>query len=100
MSDRVIGWVSCPMCLFDNQWFVRYIKMHIIESYDLHPIRANLASTMDRVRGNQEAVIITRNGDQAVAMLSLRECKTFEETACLCLLLRKRSINFQWLVIP
>ena len=35
--------------------------------------RANLASTMDRVCDDHEAVIITRNGQQSVVMLSLEE---------------------------
>ncbi len=46
-------------------------------------LRANLASTMDRVCDDHEALIITRNGDQAVVMLSLEDYKTLEETAYL-----------------
>ena len=45
--------------------------------------RANLASTMDRVCSDHEALIITRNGDQAVVMLSLEDYKALEETAYL-----------------
>ena len=45
--------------------------------------RANLASTMDRVCSDHEALIITRNGDQAVVMLSLDDFKALEETAYL-----------------
>ena len=33
--------------------------------------RENLASTMNRVCNDHEALIITRNGEQAVVMLSL-----------------------------
>lgn len=33
--------------------------------------RANLAGTMDRVCNDHEPVIITRNGDQSVVILSL-----------------------------
>ena len=36
--------------------------------------RANLASTMDRVCEDHEALIITRNGQQSVVMLSLADC--------------------------
>ena len=46
-------------------------------------VRANLASTMDRVCDDHEALIITRNGEQAVVMLSLEDYKALEETAYL-----------------
>lgn len=46
-------------------------------------VRANLASTMDRVCNDHEAVIITRNGQQSVVMLSLEDYKALEETAYL-----------------
>ncbi len=45
--------------------------------------RENLAATMDRVCEDSEAVIITRNRDQAVVMLSLAEYQALEETAYL-----------------
>lgn len=45
--------------------------------------RANLASTMNRVCNDHEAVIITRNGEQSVVMLSLEDYKALEETAYL-----------------
>lgn len=45
--------------------------------------RANLASTMDRVCSDHEPLIITRNGQQAVVMLSLEDYKALEETAYL-----------------
>lgn len=45
--------------------------------------RANLASTMDRVCEDHEAVIITRNGQQSVVMLSLEDFRALEETAYL-----------------
>lgn len=45
--------------------------------------RANLASTMDRVCNDHEALIITRNGEQSVVMLSLEDYKALEETAYL-----------------
>lgn len=45
--------------------------------------RANLASTMDRVCDDHEAVIITRSGARSVVMLSLEDYKSLEETAYL-----------------
>jgi antitoxin YefM len=45
--------------------------------------RANLASTMDRVCNDHEALIITRNSEQSVVMLSLEDYKALEETAYL-----------------
>jgi antitoxin YefM len=45
--------------------------------------RAALADTMDRVVNNHEPVIITRNREQAVVMLSLEDYKAMEETAYL-----------------
>jgi antitoxin YefM len=38
---------------------------------------------MDRVCEDHEALIITRNGDQSVVMLSLEDFKALEETAYL-----------------
>ena len=46
-------------------------------------VRANLARTMDRVCDDHEALIITRNGEQSVVMLSLEDYKALEETAYL-----------------
>ena len=46
-------------------------------------VRATLASTMDRVCNDHEALIITRNGQQSVVMLSLEDYKALEETAYL-----------------
>ncbi|MES3040318.1 MAG: type II toxin-antitoxin system prevent-host-death family antitoxin [Pseudomonadota bacterium] len=45
--------------------------------------RANLADTMDRVCEDHEAIIITRNGQQAVVMMSLDDFKALEETSYL-----------------
>ncbi len=45
--------------------------------------RANLASTMNRVCNDHEPLIITRNGDQSVVMLSLEDFTALEETAYL-----------------
>ena len=45
--------------------------------------RANLAKTMDRVCDDHEPLIITRNGEQSVVMLSLEDYNALEETAFL-----------------
>ena len=45
--------------------------------------RASLAKTMDRVCEDHEPLIITRNGEQSVVMLSLEDYKSLEETAFL-----------------
>lgn len=45
--------------------------------------RANLASAMDRVCNDHEPLIITRNGEQSVVMLSLEDYQALEETAYL-----------------
>ena len=45
--------------------------------------RANLASTMDRVCSDHEPLIITRNGQPSVVMLSLDDYQSLEETAYL-----------------
>ncbi|PKM07814.1 MAG: type II toxin-antitoxin system prevent-host-death family antitoxin [Gammaproteobacteria bacterium HGW-Gammaproteobacteria-4] len=45
--------------------------------------RANLAKTMDRVCEDHEPLIITRNAEQSVVMLSLDDYKALEETAYL-----------------
>ncbi|MFZ5697120.1 MAG: type II toxin-antitoxin system Phd/YefM family antitoxin [Pseudomonadota bacterium] len=45
--------------------------------------RANLAHTMDRVCDNHETLIITRNGQQSVVMMSLEDFNALEETAYL-----------------
>lgn len=45
--------------------------------------RENLASTMDRVCVDRDPVIITRNRDQAVVMISLEDYEALEETAYL-----------------
>jgi antitoxin YefM len=43
--------------------------------------RENLASTINRVCQDNAPVVITRNRDQAVVMLSLSEYESLEETA-------------------
>jgi antitoxin YefM len=45
--------------------------------------RENLASTMDRVCVDHDPVIITRNRDQAVVLMSLEDYESLQETAYL-----------------
>ncbi len=45
--------------------------------------RESLASTMDRVCMDHDPVIITRNRDQAVVMISLEDYESLAETAYL-----------------
>jgi antitoxin YefM len=45
--------------------------------------RENLASTMDKVCSDHAPLIITRNRDQSVVMLSLEDFQALEETAYL-----------------
>ncbi|PJK13514.1 type II toxin-antitoxin system prevent-host-death family antitoxin [Lysobacteraceae bacterium NML07-0707] len=45
--------------------------------------RAKLADTMNRVCEDHEPLIITRNGEQSVVMISLADYQALEETAYL-----------------
>lgn len=45
--------------------------------------RANLAKTMDRVIDDHDPIIITRNSEQSVVLLSLEDYQALEETAFL-----------------
>ena len=45
--------------------------------------RENLASTMNKVCDDHAPIIITRNRDQAVVMISLEDFEALEETAYL-----------------
>lgn len=45
--------------------------------------RENLAMTMDRVCADHDPVIITRNRDQAVVLMSLEDYESLQETAYL-----------------
>ncbi|MEK7748087.1 MAG: type II toxin-antitoxin system prevent-host-death family antitoxin [Nitrospirota bacterium] len=45
--------------------------------------RANLAKTMDHVCDDHDPIIITRNSEQSVVMMSLEDFKALEETAYL-----------------
>ena len=46
-------------------------------------VRANLAKTMEKVCDDHEAIIITRNKEQSVVLMSLEDYNALEETAYL-----------------
>ena len=52
-----------------------------VKSITYTAARENLASTINQVCEDNSPVIITRNRDQAVVMLSLAEYESLEETA-------------------
>src|SRR5260370_38228742 len=54
-----------------------------VKSITYTAARENLASTINRVCEDQAPVVITRNRDQAVVMLSLAEYESWQETAYL-----------------
>lgn len=55
----------------------------LMKTFTYSTARANLADTMNRVCEDHEPVIITRNGDQSVVMMSLDDYNALEETAYL-----------------
>jgi antitoxin YefM len=54
-----------------------------VKSITYTAARENLASTINRVCEDQAPVVITRNRDQAVVMMSLAEYESLQETAYL-----------------
>jgi antitoxin YefM len=54
-----------------------------VKSITYTAARENLASTINRVCEDDVPVVITRNRDQAVVMLSLAEYESLQETAYL-----------------
>lgn len=54
-----------------------------VKSITYTEARENLASTINRVCEDQAPIVITRNRDQAVVMLSLAEYESLQETAYL-----------------
>jgi len=57
--------------------------LYIMKSITYTAAREKLAATMDQVCEDRAPVVITRNRDQAVVMLSLEEYESLEETAYL-----------------
>jgi antitoxin YefM len=54
-----------------------------VKSITYTAARENLASTINRVCEDQAPVVITKNRDQAVVMLSLADYESLQETAYL-----------------
>ncbi len=54
-----------------------------MEAINYTAARENLAATMDKVCADHTPIIITRNRDQSVVMLSLEDYEALEETAYL-----------------
>jgi len=46
-------------------------------------VRANLAKTMEKVCDDHDSIIITRNKEQSVVLMSLEDYNALEETAYL-----------------
>ena len=59
------------------------IAVHVMRSITYTAARENLASTINKVCEDHAPVVVTRNRDQAVVMLSLTEYKALQETAYL-----------------
>jgi antitoxin YefM len=55
--------------------------VHIVKSISYTAARENLAATINHVCEDNAPVMITRNRDQSVVMLSLAEYESLEETA-------------------
>ena len=69
------------MCL-TSQYYGQY-AVHVVKSITYTAARENLAATINRVCEDNAPVVITRNRDQAVVMLSLAEYESLQETAYL-----------------
>jgi antitoxin YefM len=70
-----------------NKTYISVLKIQLGESLmdavTYTSARQNLAKTMDRVCNDHEPIIITRNNDQSVVMISLDDYNAMEETAYL-----------------
>lgn len=57
--------------------------LYAMDAISYTAARENLAATMDKVCNDRAPVVITRNRDQSVVMLSLEEYESLQETAYL-----------------
>ena len=64
-------------------YIILYMYGGIMDAISYTAARQNLAKTMDRVCFDHEPIIITRNNEQSVVMMSLEDYKALEETAYL-----------------
>jgi len=60
-----------------------YSILYDMDAISYTAARENLAATMDKVCNDRAPVVITRNRDQSVVMLSLDEYESLQETAYL-----------------
>jgi antitoxin YefM len=72
---------GCRPVLYSKMYMYKWSD--VMDAITYSAARANLAKTMDRVCEDHEPLIITRNGDQSVVMVSLDDYKALEETAYL-----------------
>ena len=70
----------CYLQLDENTYNYNEFEMHAISN---SAARTDLATIMDRVCDDRDAMIITRNGGRPVVMLSLEDYNSIEATAYL-----------------
>jgi antitoxin YefM len=78
IERKTVGFNSGIARLTKSAWTVSCPDM---KSITYTAARENLASTINRVCEDNAPVVITRNRDQAVVMLSLAEYESLQETA-------------------
>lgn len=86
--NRALGQGSVTFSDWRKYSVLEKVLNHVHDTVHMKAItytaaRENLASTMDRVCIDHDPVIITRNRDQAVVMLSLDDYESLQETAYL-----------------
>jgi antitoxin YefM len=69
--------------MYNKTYMILTGEVFVMDAITYTAARANLATTMNRVCQDHEALIITRNGQQSVVMMSLDDYKALEETAYL-----------------
>ena len=74
-------WASLELTLTDCIKVDGQDPVHNMKSITYTAARENLACTINRVCEDNAPVVITRNRDQAVVMLSLAEYESLQETA-------------------
>ena len=69
--------------MYNKMYLYTEAGVFVMDAITYTAARANLATTMTRVCQDHEALIITRNGQPSVVMMSLDDYKALEETAYL-----------------
>jgi len=88
VTTRRFQWIAGDLHVGKKQFSLDLDADHAQDAAHMTAIsytaaRESLASTMDRVCDDHDPVIITRNRDQAVVMLSLEDFEALQETAYL-----------------